>query len=140
MSSTARALNFQALLTYVHQGDYGNPDLISQLHGGANMMLAYFHYCNKGQRPFASDLDSEEFAMAELNQEQISFIRATAREIKNRRKSNECFASHKSHTADLTMNFPEAQIKVSRENRNFGDELYFISQLFEENWKPMASL
>jgi hypothetical protein len=54
-------------------------NIIKELHLGANILLAYFHYCCKGCQPFALDSDAAEIAtMAELNPEQIDFIQKTA--------------------------------------------------------------
>ena len=50
-------------------------------------MIYYFHYTNKGSHPFAKDWMSEEnIAMAELNEEQASFLVETAHEIMRRSK------------------------------------------------------
>jgi hypothetical protein len=54
-------------------------EIISELHMGANILLAYFHYCCKGFRPFGLDWKSTETAsMAELDSEQIQFVQKTA--------------------------------------------------------------
>jgi hypothetical protein len=67
------------------QAKYFNPALIEQLHSGAQTMLAYFHYCNKGHQPFALAHESNEvFTMAELDTEQLGFIRDIAKELKKR--------------------------------------------------------
>jgi len=56
---------------------------------GALTMLAHFHYCcNKGTQPFAKALDPsglQELAeAAELNAEQVQFVRDTAIWVKER--------------------------------------------------------
>jgi len=57
-------------------------DLIGELHMGANILLAYFHYCTKGFRPFSLDWNAEQtLSMAELNTEQVEFVKKTAAHV-----------------------------------------------------------
>ena len=45
-------------------------------------MLAYFHYCNKGNHPFSMDWTlSENIALAELDAEQVQFLKDTIRQV-----------------------------------------------------------
>ncbi len=53
--------------------------MIKELHHGANVLLAHFHYCCKGFRPFALDWNSAEtVSMAEMDTKQVRFVRQTA--------------------------------------------------------------
>lgn len=46
---------------------------------GANVLLAYYHYCCKGHRPFALDWNAEEsVSMAALDPYQVKYIQKTA--------------------------------------------------------------
>lgn len=57
-------------------------DLVGELHTGANILLAYFHYCCKGFRPFALDWDAADTkTMAELDECQIQFVKQTAAHV-----------------------------------------------------------
>jgi hypothetical protein len=59
-------------------------NVIEELHLGANILLAYFHYCCKGFQPFAPDWDpSETTSMAHLDPEQINFVQQTARYVQS---------------------------------------------------------
>jgi len=88
---------------------------MEQLHGGAQTMLAYFHYCNKGVQPFILAPESDEvFSIAELDSSQIKYIREMAKEVKKR----------------------ESRIRSVKENGKVEDPLFFVSQLFEEYWEP----
>jgi hypothetical protein len=50
-------------------------------------MLAYFHYLNKASRPFTLDWElPSNVAMAELNDEQIQFVKETAEQVQARSK------------------------------------------------------
>jgi hypothetical protein len=58
-------------------------DLIAELHMGANILLAYFHYCTKGFRPFSLEWNAKQtVSMAELNAEQVEFVKKTAAHVK----------------------------------------------------------
>lgn len=51
---------------------------------GANILLAYFHYCNKGLYPFAAEIDEQELAKAaNLDVKQIRFIEWTRSYLKD---------------------------------------------------------
>ena len=64
------------------QSRFFKKTLIEELHTGANILLAYFHYCNKGSHPFSEDWASPTaIARAKLNAEQASFMRSTAERI-----------------------------------------------------------
>jgi hypothetical protein len=50
--------------------------MVTEYHGGANILLAHFHYCNKGWEPFTLNWDDKKAASrAELNDEQIQFMK-----------------------------------------------------------------
>ncbi|KAK3394467.1 hypothetical protein B0H63DRAFT_499022 [Podospora didyma] len=82
---------------------------------GANTLLAYFHYCNKGVYPFSSECKDHELqGLAELDLNAINLIKETRRVALN----------HKRYWETLW-----------REEK-YEDEYYYVSQLFEENWQP----
>lgn len=67
-------------------------DQVEELHNGARTLLAYFHYLNKGARPFTLDWTSAEtVAMAELNAEQVRFVKETAELIRENSMSLRLF-------------------------------------------------
>ena len=52
--------------------------IIRAIHSSAKTILAHFHYCCKGQRPFSSDANwnsAEMKRMAQLDDEQIRFLK-----------------------------------------------------------------
>ena len=52
--------------------------IIRAIHSGAKTILAYFHYCCKGQMPFSPDFNWDSPGvkrMAQLDDEQIRFLR-----------------------------------------------------------------
>lgn len=54
------------------------PEMIAELHMGANVLLAYFHYACRGQRPFTLDWDAKDaVAMAVLDEDQVKFLKRT---------------------------------------------------------------
>jgi hypothetical protein len=57
--------------------------MIRELHSGANILLGHFHYSCKSFRPFELDWDAEETAsVAELDAQQVCFVRQTASLVK----------------------------------------------------------
>ncbi|CZR55785.1 uncharacterized protein PAC_05673 [Phialocephala subalpina] len=99
---------------------FANPEIIRGLHMGATMMLAHFHHCSKGYRPFTENWDSAEAAVraAGLSAEQVQFINCTARQIQAKK----------------------SDMKRIKEERNFLDDNFFTSQLFDEEWRPIDTL
>jgi hypothetical protein len=64
-------------------------ELVKELHYGANILLGYFHYCTKGFHPFSLAWNAEEsLSMADLNTEQIEFVKMTAAYVKANGESN----------------------------------------------------
>lgn len=61
------------------QARHARPDMVKDLHFGANVLLAHFHYGCKGYRPFTLDWKPElSTSMATLDDEQLHFVRQTA--------------------------------------------------------------
>ncbi|KAK4205563.1 hypothetical protein QBC40DRAFT_162526 [Triangularia verruculosa] len=100
---------------------YANPASIKEHHCGAQTMLAHFHYINRGVLPFSLPLHTKEgrkdlAKAADLTEEQVDFVRATAEMVRDRNRQN--------------------AIRAVRENEEVGHDLYWISMLFDEEWKP----
>ena len=68
------------------QSRYITDSVVEELHNGANIMLAYFHYCNKGNQPLASDFLTSErnVVLLELDAEQLEFVRMSDEQVKAR--------------------------------------------------------
>jgi hypothetical protein len=61
---------------------HARPDMIKELHLGANVLLAHFHYGCKGFHPFNLDWKPElSTSMATLDEKQLRFVRQTANYI-----------------------------------------------------------
>lgn len=94
---------------------HARPDLVSELYLGANILLAHFHYCCKGFRPFSINWNpNESTSMAKLNEEQILFIKETA-----------VYADHN-----------DTRFKKLLSEGPYENEHYLVAQLFEADWKP----
>ena len=58
---------------------YARPIIVEECHAGANVLLAYWHYCNKGFRPFAPGSGAADFhAISELKPYQTAFVKGTS--------------------------------------------------------------
>lgn len=48
------------------------------MHEGANILLAYFHYCNKGIYPFSNDCKEQDLRnLADVNNNTFTFLKET---------------------------------------------------------------
>ncbi|PVH87639.1 hypothetical protein DL98DRAFT_251913 [Cadophora sp. DSE1049] len=98
--------------------EFANPSSIKEHHLGAVKMLAHFHYINKGDLPFKSALTVnglyEVSRDAGLSPSQSEFVRQTALMVKEK----------------------ETMMREVRDAGNLGHDLYWISQLYEDKWKP----
>ncbi len=60
---------------------------VKELHHGSTILLAYFHYCNKGSHPLLMDWEvSLDIPLADLNTEQVRFMRETSEHVKEKCK------------------------------------------------------
>lgn len=62
-------------------------DAVADGDAGANVILAHFHYCNKGRIPFSEECEDKDLrALAQLDEEKIRFVRATRGLVQRHRK------------------------------------------------------
>jgi hypothetical protein len=106
--------------------------IIEELHLGANILLAYFHYCCKGFQPFDLDWDaSETTSMAELDAEQVKFVRKTADFV----SLQSMFFFILPFVSDQSQG---AHFHDIKEKLLYEDEHYYVAQLFETDWTPSS--
>ncbi|KAL2821114.1 hypothetical protein BJX63DRAFT_418148 [Aspergillus granulosus] len=102
------------------QEEYANLVSIQGMQTGMRTMLAHFHYLNKGVLPFHMTYDEESLrnlgAMADLNSEELNFVKQTSVFVNDRAR--------------------RARMAEIRSTVNFGDDLYWISQLYDSDWTP----
>lgn len=103
--------------------EYANPEAIKAHHAGAQTMLAHFHFINKGVLPFHIPHDEKgrrELAKAAaLNEEQLDFVWRTGDMVRDPVRV--------------------ARMKHVREMFNVGDDFYWISMLYDKEWKPLGN-
>ncbi|KAI1428219.1 hypothetical protein F5Y12DRAFT_782666 [Xylaria sp. FL1777] len=98
---------------------FAREDMVREYQLGANILLAYFHYCNKGIHPFSAECKEQDLTtLAALNEQRAQFVRQTKLHVDKHRKS---------------------WAKV-RESNDYEDDFFYISQLFEENWTPQPTI
>ncbi|KAH7170959.1 hypothetical protein EDB81DRAFT_876970 [Dactylonectria macrodidyma] len=94
---------------------FAREDKVKEYHLGANILLAHFHYCNKGIYPFSEGCKDQDLrTLAGLDEDKIQFVHAT----------RACAKQNMQAWEEL------------REGTAYEDDYFFISQLFEENWQP----
>ncbi|KAI2628897.1 hypothetical protein GGS21DRAFT_228149 [Xylaria nigripes] len=98
---------------------FAREDMVREYQLGANILLAYFHYCNKGIYPFSPDCKEQDLrTLAGLDENKTQFIKQTKIHVEKQRKS---------------------WTKL-RENNDYENDFYYISQLYEENWMPQPTV
>ncbi|KAI0394005.1 hypothetical protein F5Y17DRAFT_466511 [Xylariaceae sp. FL0594] len=98
---------------------FAREEMVREYQMGANVLLAYFHYCNKGIYPFSPECKEQDLiTLAGLDEQKLQLIRQTKYYVERHRK-------------------PWAKL---RESRDYENDVYYISQLFEENWIPQATI
>jgi hypothetical protein len=108
--------------------------VVEAFHNGAKIMLAYFHFCNKGSYPFAMNWDNASTAsFAELNREQVDFVKETVGLVKEK---GECVIT-RAFYVEIT-NLPRAAqlFREIKQSAKYDDDYYFVSQLYDINWQP----
>ncbi|KAI1173874.1 hypothetical protein F4777DRAFT_420073 [Nemania sp. FL0916] len=99
--------------------NFAREDMVREYQLGANILLAYFHYCNKGIYPFSAECKDQDLTtLAALNESKVQVIKMTKAHVEKSRKS----------WAKL------------RENKDYENDFYYISQLYEENWTPQPTI
>ena len=110
--------------------------MVEECHTGANVLLAYWHYCNKGSKPFAPGSSAAHFhPMSELHPYQTVFIRETSLEV----QANGISIHHTLLNRCQGLTIAEKSWKLLQQTHAYGDDYYFVSQLFEQDWKPRVS-
>ncbi|KAJ2970781.1 hypothetical protein NUW58_g9594 [Xylaria curta] len=98
---------------------FAREDMVREYQLGANVLLAYFHYCNKGIYPFSAECKEQDLTtLAALDESRAQFIKQTKSHVEKHRKS----------WAKL------------RESNDYENDFYYISQLYEENWMPQPTI
>ncbi|KAK0732900.1 hypothetical protein B0T26DRAFT_633909, partial [Lasiosphaeria miniovina] len=105
------------------EGKYANPASIKAHHTGAQTMLAHFHFINKGVMPFSlphTPGGREELSRAaNLDKSQLDFVWRTSDMIKD---------------AEIA-----SKMRAARERDDKGDDLYWISMLYDKHWEPVKN-
>ncbi|KAM7223111.1 hypothetical protein V8F06_001667 [Rhypophila decipiens] len=107
---------------YGMKQQYANPDTIKAHQSGMQTMLAHFHFINKGVAPFSlahSAVGRQDLAKAaDLDDDQVRFVWKTSAMVQEPARA--------------------ARIKAVRESGQVGDDLYWVSMLYDKEWKPAS--
>ncbi|GAB0141574.1 hypothetical protein EsHS_00002161 [Epichloe bromicola] len=98
---------------------FAREDKVREYHLGANILLAHFHYCNKGWYPFSDECKDQDLrTLADLSDDKVQFVRET----------REFAKEHEREWGQL------------RERGAWEEDYFFVSQLFQENWHPRSEV
>ncbi|KAK4446912.1 cutinase transcription factor 1 beta [Podospora aff. communis PSN243] len=94
---------------------YSIPNFIQERHHTANVFLSHYHYRTESANPFVQDWRKRHATpFSHMSVDEIHFLEKTKRMVKER----------------------EQIIKTNNENDLYEHELYFVAQMFEQNWQP----
>ncbi|KAH7035126.1 uncharacterized protein B0I36DRAFT_360550 [Microdochium trichocladiopsis] len=98
---------------------FAREDMVQEYQTGANILLAYFHYCTKGVFPFSMDCKDQDLStLAELDESKTKVVLATRKVVKE----------HRNQWAKI------------RQSADYENDLFYISQLYEEHWSPLPTI
>ncbi|KAI0385840.1 hypothetical protein F5Y04DRAFT_268609 [Hypomontagnella monticulosa] len=98
---------------------FAREEMVREYQMGANILLAYFHYCNKGDYPFSAGCKEQDLSqLAGLDEPKVKLIQFT-------RTTAEKYKKH--------------WTKI-RQTNDYENDFYYISQLFEEGWTPQSTI
>ncbi|PTD13522.1 hypothetical protein FCULG_00003164, partial [Fusarium culmorum] len=98
---------------------FAREEKVKEYHLGANILLAHFHYCNKGIYPFSEGCKDQDLrTLAGLDEEKIKFVH---------------------DTSTMARKYATPWEKL-REAAVYEHDYFFVSQLFETNWQPRATI
>ncbi|KAI1461644.1 hypothetical protein F4805DRAFT_240428 [Annulohypoxylon moriforme] len=101
------------------QSRFAREEMVREYQMGANILLAYFHYCNKNIYPFSAKCKDQDLStIAELDEHQIKLVHFTRSNIEK----------YKKHWAKI------------RQTDDYENDFYYISQMYEENWTPQSTI
>ena len=119
------------------QNRYANKPLIEDLHMGAKIFLGHWHSCTKGKLLFATSIEAEELKVAmNLTQEQIDFLAFTTNQIHANGKRGGLVSTFR----PLLTSTPEAEISKARLGHRYEHDLFFLSQLYDDEWVPVHTV
>ncbi len=123
---------------YAMKTHYANPDSIRAHHSGAQTMLAHFHFINKGVIPFSlphTKAGKQELAKAaDLDDEQVDFVWRTSRMVNDPVRGR--FSIPRPNLSNKANMDQAATMRWVRERGMVGHDLYWVSMLYDREWKP----
>lgn len=101
------------------QSRFAREEMVREYQMGANILLGYFHYINKGTYPFSAECKDKELrGMEGLDESRMRIIQFTKSTAER----------YKQHWEKI------------RQSGDYENDFYYISQLYEENWTPQSTI
>jgi hypothetical protein len=133
------------------QVQYLDMPLVRATNSGAKTILAHFHYCCKGQRPFRADFDWNSpklRKMAHLDAEQSDFMANYRDLVIGKGTYHRIMASPTIALPPVRLDFNEADEKPStasffnaiNQSDSYHEKYWYTSQLFDPEWVPRNTL
>jgi len=117
--ATLTAENYQNARKHGLKRRFAMPNFIYERHHSANVYLSHYHYCTKPCNPFNVDWRNRQTTpFADMTTDEIHFLMKTSEMVKER----------------------QDKIRITHKFNLYEDDLYFVSQMFEENWTPRDTI
>ena len=113
------------------------PAFIQERHHSANVFLSHYHYRTQPCDPFKLDWRRRQATpFADMTPTEIQFLMRTKELVEQRSTSvniwKKCGMTDPSHIGD--------RFRTAKEISLYEDDIYFISQMYEDGWQPRDSV
>lgn len=127
----------------VPQTKFANPKSMRDHHFGCLILLQYFHSQNRGRQPLAltetaKGLD-ELRKFGEFDQVQVEFLRRSYEWVRRNCMSKPWTLPFGAQTDLTLLRMTGTSMMEARDKQDFGSSYYFVSQLFDDPWKPSST-
>jgi hypothetical protein len=117
------------------------PAFVAERHHAANVFLSHYHYRTQSCDPFKLDWRRRQTTpFAEMTPNEIHFLMRTKALVEKRRKHFTSITRYCKVVANASYGLTGDQFRVASEISLYEDELYFISQMYEDDWQPRESV
>jgi hypothetical protein len=101
------------------QRRWSYPSFIQERHHAANVFLSHYHYRTESANPFKQDWRRRHATpFSHMTVDEIHFLERTKLLVKER----------------------ELLFKTNKDQTLYEHEMYFVAQMFEENWQPRETV
>jgi hypothetical protein len=110
------------------------PKFIEEVHQGANILLAHFHYYIGDLELLKIDWkERHKTRLAHLSTHEVGYYYYVVELLKEKSRGKYIYTGREGGMANVRI---VRAVKAAHDLNLYEDELYFVSQMFETDWKP----